>query len=256
MPRSRMRSRQQKIREYLISRQLKRARGERLPDPPILDSPRGNAILVRGLASWPDDKTFKVLESRLVDSNIQVIRFSYYRYGFSCYWPIDTIGSISHFANTLDSFVQNTDEGIPLWILAHSIGGNIVAYWITRAKSSSNHQEMLDKIEKIFLFASPVFPLINQLNLTHPITERTLRVDLEDYPRNIFHLLRRYPRSVSVLSSADDFATIEEASLVRQKMKLGLGPLYEHIIPDCPHDDICNHADAVNLVLQLIDQGS
>jgi len=78
-----------------------RRSNERLPDLRNPETPLGVAILIRGLISWPDDKTFKQLEYELQRRNIEVVRFSYHKHGFSHYWPLDTFGRLDRFASIL-----------------------------------------------------------------------------------------------------------------------------------------------------------
>jgi hypothetical protein len=130
----------------------------------------------------------------------------------------------------------------------------ILAYWITQTQNNPARRSLLEKINTAFVFASPIFLQQNTFELLHPTKDEFLYVQLGDYFKYHADILRTFPRVAVAYCKDDPMATRQEASFTDKFDRLGGPPLEELEIPDCKHDTICSHDQAINFVMKQINQ--
>lgn len=220
-----------------------------IAEPRPVDSPRGKAILLRGIGWW-NDPTFEELETRLPNESIGVVRFSYKGPQSPKYEPFHTITDMGILIDYLDQYVGDTPGDIPPDLfLGHSFGGLVIANWICRADPPADHQEVLEKIHKVFLFATPLFSPYPKIRIYHPRLKK--EVDYYFAPYDFRPLLELFPRVIVLWANQDPIAPYNMASL--QSRDPQREPLDEVEIPS-GHQDICNHCKAVETVMHWISQ--
>ena len=251
----------------VLTRQLRRKfePSRPTPDPPTVDCPRGTAILVRGTNSWAWDANFEVLERELTKrARIQVIRFSYNGPRISCYTQWDVAKQLAKSREKLDQYLDEyirtvlKNSHLPLYLLGHSAGGDIIASWICRrdVPGLNSHLQLVERINKIFFLATPFFPKNRFIPIQSPGVGEVF-VRRADY--EIRWLLRRCPIKVTVLRCEKDalFSNPADTSLKMNMQEKDLGPnppLFDEAIKGASHQEICNHKQVVKLVMRQIDQ--
>jgi len=238
-----------------VFRRFQNAQGPKIEDPLPPQRCCANAVLLRGMASAPDDQTFQELESRLPELGVKVTRFSYKGIQFPDYSPDDTIADMRRLVQSLDHYIRLADSDLPLYLFGHSMGGLIVANWICRSDAPPDHAPLLERIGAVFLFASPLFPPSPFILIPEglPSEFAGLAYTLAPYPYDITSILERMPRIVVLLceSGKDPIAPTQYASL---KGRDGSSPLLELEIPGANHLDICNQPMSVRAVVDFIEK--
>lgn len=215
-----------------------------LPEPPFLSSALGDAILLRGV-SWSNDATFESLETSLPTVSIQCHRYSFKGPDIPEYEPVDTINDMRFLVGYMEQFVRGNLSSKPSYLLGHSLGGLVLANWICRSDAPADHRQLVDNISKVFLFATPLYPLYPWIKIPHPILgDVDFKLEFDFRP-----LLQLCPRIVVLWASKDPIAPREIASLS------GRNPLVkplDEVNIQSRHLDICNNRKAVDTVLNWI----
>lgn len=210
--------------------------------------PTGQVILLRGI-SWWNDTTFEKLEKVFPARGLQVTRFSYNGPSQLIYQPIDIFKSMEIHITHLTEYVRHSSEDTPLYLIAHSFGGLVLANWLCSNHSSSEHLALVNKVAKVFFIASPLFPPESMLTFYHPILEQEVDYVFGDYEAHT--LLKVCPNTIVLWATKDRIAPEKYASIKYQNLGEE-GPLYEKCISS-NHFDICNHKEVVDLILKHTD---